>query len=92
MASQTQVPSESSAPAASEVLVQRNAKKLKFIFPSTFTDKEEERKYKLGKLAAAFRIFAEVSFSLSLILYYAVARTDLLRSPFLPVRRESLVI
>lgn len=82
MASQTQALSESSAPPASDV-VQKNAKKLKFIPPPTFTDKEEERKYKLGKLAAAFRIFAEVSYALSLILYYGVSRTDLLRSPLL---------
>ncbi|KNZ56349.1 uncharacterized protein VP01_2427g2 [Puccinia sorghi] len=61
MASQTQALSESSAPPASDV-VQKNAKKLKFIPPPTFTDKEEERKYKLGKLAAAFRIFAEYGF------------------------------
>jgi hypothetical protein len=40
--------------------VQKNAKKFNFTPPPTFTDKQEERKYKLGKLAAAFRIFAKV--------------------------------
>lgn len=42
--------------------VQQNAKKFKFVLPQTFTDKQEERKYKLGKLAAAFRIFAQLGF------------------------------
>ena len=76
MASQTQALSESSAPAASEVVVQRNAKKFKLIPPPTFTDKEEECKHHLGKLAAAFGIFAEGSCSLSLIFYYGLARND----------------
>ncbi|WAQ84837.1 hypothetical protein PtA15_5A410 [Puccinia triticina] len=60
MASQTDVVSESSAPAGE--IVQKNAKKFKFIPPPTFSNKEEERKYKLGKLAAAFRIFAHHGF------------------------------
>ena len=44
MASQTQALSESLAPAASKVIVQKNAKKFKFIPPLMFTDKEEESK------------------------------------------------
>ncbi|POW19516.1 hypothetical protein PSHT_04563 [Puccinia striiformis] len=60
MASKTEVVSESSTPTVN--IVQKNARKFKFIPPPTFTDKEEERKYKLGKLAAAFRIFAQHGF------------------------------
>lgn len=60
MASRTEVVSESSAPTGE--IVQKNAKKFKFSLPPTFDNKEEERKYKLGKLAAAFRIFAHHGF------------------------------
>ncbi|KAH9810881.1 class II aldolase/adducin N-terminal [Melampsora americana] len=42
--------------------VQPNAKPMKFVLPPTFDDKEEERKSKLGKLAAAFRIFGKYGF------------------------------
>ncbi|KAH9458064.1 hypothetical protein MJO28_005119 [Puccinia striiformis f. sp. tritici] len=59
MASNTQVIPSS---AAAGQVVQKNARKLKLRSPPEFTDKEEERKYKLGKLAAAFRIFAQRGF------------------------------
>lgn len=61
MSSQTEARTETTAPAG-EVVVQKNAKKFKFTPPPTFTDKQEERKYKLGKLAAAFRIFGKYGF------------------------------
>lgn len=52
------VTSQTSAQAGE--VVQKNAKKFKFILPPQFSDKEEERNYKLGKLAAGFRIFADL--------------------------------
>lgn len=42
--------------------VQPNAKRMKYIPPPTFNNQEEERKHKLGRLAAAFRIFAKFGF------------------------------
>lgn len=39
--------------------VQPNAKPMKFVSPPTFENKEEERQFKLGKLAAAYRIFGK---------------------------------
>ncbi|MBW0517766.1 hypothetical protein O181_057481 [Austropuccinia psidii MF-1] len=58
MASLTETPFQVAEATSSGVIAQKGAKKFKFFAKPTFSDKEEERKHKLGKLAAAFRIFA----------------------------------